>query len=88
MKAEFLSKFYKDLDKLTTAKTKSDVANAIDNVEKSTSIREIKNIKKLSGHKNAYRIKIGDYRIALFYENNIIEFARIAHRKDIYKIFP
>jgi mRNA interferase RelE/StbE len=51
-------------------------------------LSEIKNVKKLKGFSNAYRIRIGDYRIGVTFENNIVKFARVAHRKEIYKIFP
>jgi mRNA interferase RelE/StbE len=88
MKIEFLSRFYKDLDKLNSQKVKEDVGSTIENVANAKTIRDIKNIKKLKNSKFAYRIKIGDYRIGLIYENNIIEFARVVHRKDIYKVFP
>ena len=88
MKIEFLNKFYKDLDKLNLQKVKDDVAFSIENVEQAERIRDIKNIKKLKNSKTAYRIKIGDYRIGLIYENSTIEFARVVHRKDIYKVFP
>ena len=88
MKIEFLARFYKDLDRINSQKVKDDIAEAIENAEKARSVRDIKNIKKLKTSKIAYRIKIGDYRIGLFYENNIVEFARVVHRKDIYKVFP
>ena len=88
MKTEFLKQFHKDLDKITLIKIKNDVVNIIINVELATNISEIKDIKKLSGYKNAYRIKTGNYRIGVFIENNVVEFARFTHRKDIYKIFP
>ncbi|MDP3913923.1 MAG: hypothetical protein Q8R96_09315 [Bacteroidota bacterium] len=58
------------------------------NVEDAVLVREITNLKKLTGYKNAYRIKIGNYRIGVFIENNIVEFARVIHRKDIYRVFP
>lgn len=87
MKAEFLKQFYKDLDKLPTS-TYNDVINTIENVEAATRTSEIKNLKKLTGYKYAYRIKIGNYRIGIFIEKNIVEFARVNHRKDIYNIFP
>ena len=87
MKTEFLKQFYKDLDKLSTS-VKDDVANAIENVEAASRTTEIKNLKKMVGFKYAYRIKIKDYRIGVFIENGIVEFARVNHRKDIYNIFP
>jgi len=34
-------------------------------------IDEIKNIKKLKGEYNAYRIRIGNYRIGVFFEEII-----------------
>lgn len=88
MKTEFLKQFYKDLDKLTLESVKNDVIDTIENVENATKTTEIKNLKKLTGYKYAYRIKIGDYRIGIFIENDIVEFARVVHRKDIYKVFP
>ena len=82
-----MRQFYKDLDKLSES-VKDDVADAIENVEAATKTTEIKNLKKLVGYKYAYRIKIKDYRIGIFIENGVAEFARVNHRKDIYRIFP
>lgn len=88
MKTEFLARFYKDLDKLPSQSVKNDVIDAIKNVEAATKISQISNIKKLGGYSFSYRIRIGSYRIGVFIENDIVEFARVLHRKDIYKAFP
>ena len=88
MKTEFTSRFLKDLDKLNHNSVKKNISEIIEQVEKAGSLPEIKNIKKLKGHLSAYRIRSGDYRIGLFIENDVVEFIRIAHRKDIYNIFP
>jgi len=88
MKTEFTGRFYKDIDKITHANVKSDLLAIIQQVEDAKQLAEIKNIKKLKGHSAAYRIRMGDYRIGIFYEKNVVEFIRIAHRKDIYKVFP
>ena len=48
----------------------------------------IENVKKLQGYENAYRIKIGDYRIGVIFENGDITFCRVMHRKEIYRYFP
>lgn len=88
MKTEFLKQFFKDIDKITLQTTIDDIASSIKNVEDAVSLRDIKNLKKLTGFKNVFRIKVGDYRIGIFIENNIVEFARFVHRKDIYRVFP
>jgi addiction module RelE/StbE family toxin len=88
MQVEFLSKFSKDLDKIKSKKLKDSVHSLIEQFENSESLSKIHNVKKLSGHKNAYRIRLGDYRLGFFVENEIIQLARIKHRKEIYKLFP
>ena len=88
MKAVFLSRFYKDLDNINDQSVKNKIIKIIDNVENADFIMKISGIKKLKGYSNAYRIRNGDYRIGIFVENDIVEFARVIHRKDIYKLFP
>ncbi len=83
-----MSHFFKSIDKLKSTDVKNDVINVIENVEKTMDLSEIKSIQKLSGYKFSYRIRIGDYRVGVFIENDTVEFAVVAHRKDIYKIFP
>jgi mRNA interferase RelE/StbE len=49
---------------------------------------EVPGIKKLKGYDDAFRIRSGDYRIGVFVSEELVEFAKVAYRKDIYKIFP
>ena len=35
-----------------------------------------------------YRIRIGDYRIGIKGEGDVIVLMRVMHRKDIYRVFP
>jgi mRNA interferase RelE/StbE len=88
MKTEFLKQFYKDIDKIELDSVKKDISDSITDVENASKPTEIRGIKKLSGYKYAFRIKIGDYRIGMFIEKGTVEFARVVHRKDIYKVFP
>jgi len=48
----------------------------------------LRNIKKLSEHNFAYRIRFGRYRIGVFIKDNTVEFANFDHRSRSYKIFP
>ena len=88
MKTEFLKQFIRDTGKLTSQNVRDEVIRAIQNVEDSGSTKDIRGLKRLSGYKNAYRIKIGEFRIGVFIEKGNVEFARVIHRKDIYKVFP
>ena len=88
MQIVFLSKFFKDLSKINQPKVLADIEKAIIQIENVKTTIDINQLKKLKGYKSAFRIKVGDYRIGLFIENDVIEFARILHRKDIYNLFP
>ena len=88
MEIVFLAKFNKDLDRIEDTQIKMKIIEIIEEIEFSEKLSDLVNVKKLSGFKNANRIKLGDYRIGFFFEKDTIEFARIIHRKDIYKVFP
>ena len=88
MKVEFLKKFSRDLDGVRTKSVKESVIRIIELMEAVDTLEKIPNIKKLKGHKNAYRVRIGDYRLGFFFENSTILLARFLHRKDIHRIFP
>jgi mRNA interferase RelE/StbE len=44
-------------------------------------------VEKLSGPENAYRIRLGAYRVvySVFRELKLIEVQRVRHRKDVYR---
>ena len=88
MKVEFLKSFSKDLDSIKVKSVKQALINLIALMERVNSLEEIPGIKKLKGHKSAYRVRLGDYRLGFFFENSTILLARFLHRKDIYRIFP
>jgi mRNA interferase RelE/StbE len=88
MHVEFLEAFEKDLDAISSQGIKRKVVKLIERVELSSSLSDISHVKKLSGFKSAYRIRFGDYRIGIFVAGTTIQFARILHRKDIYRVFP
>jgi mRNA interferase RelE/StbE len=88
MKVIFLDKFSKDLDELKDNKARQSIKNAILKVEEAPSLKKITGLKRLIGEKGAYRLRVGDYRIGLYIQGNTVEMARVAHRKDIYDLFP
>ena len=88
MKVEYKKSFLKDLKKLKNKILKKSILKCIEEVESSSNIRQITNLKKLTGYENHFRVKIGDYRIGLKLENDVMYFVVFNHRKDIYRGFP
>lgn len=89
MNLEFDQSFLKSLNKVSDVLILKKIEKTILEIEKAKSLDEIRNLHKLSGFKNYFRIRLGDYRIGLeLVDNNTIRLILIANRKDIYKYFP
>jgi mRNA interferase RelE/StbE len=88
MKIIYERSFLKDIQKISDKNLLDKIDIMIESVKKATEINEIKNIKKLKGHTTAYRMRLGDYRLGFFLENNALIFTRFLHRKEIYRLFP
>lgn len=80
--------FEKDIRKIKDKKLLAKIANTIEQVQTVINSDGIKNIKKLKGSNNYYRIRIGNYRIGISIEGDMVDFIRFLSRKDIYTYFP
>ena len=80
--------FKRHIKKITDKSLKEEIKQAIRSVEEANDMRDIPELKKLKGYKIFYRIKVGDYRIGVTIENNLVTFVVFMPRKDIYKSFP
>jgi len=87
MKIEIRKSFTKDADKLPAA-FKRQLALIITEMEQASQPSQLDNCKKLTGYKNAYRIRMGQYRIGFYFENKTGELIRVLQRKEIYRYFP
>jgi len=88
MQIEITRKFGKQVDRCKDRKIRKNLFLIINNIFKAKNHSEIKNLKKLKGHKNIYRIRMGDYRIGIVLKNDKIVLAAFDHRSEIYKYFP
>lgn len=80
--------FEKDLRKLRDKAQLSTIKLIIEAVEAANTLDEVKNIKKLKGEDGYFRIRLGDYRIGLFLQDDTLRFVRILHRREFYRYFP
>ena len=88
MKILFEKKFLKDVEALQGSELKQRIADVIKAAENAATLHDLPNLKKMKGHKTAYRIRIGEHRLGFFIENHTFIFVRFLHRKDIDSYFP
>ena len=81
--------FLKDLSKLPLDYRERIEKLVFEGIPNYDNLFEVLNVKSMKGHKDYYRIRIGDYRIGCkIEEESKIIFYRVKNRSDIYKLFP
>ncbi len=88
MKVPFTESFLKDVEALGDSAVKKRVRKVIAQAEQAATLKDIRNLKKLKGGDEYYRIRTGDYRLGLVLQKDTITFVRCLHRKDIYRYLP
>ncbi len=88
MKIEYRKKFLKELAKLP-ANIAKDIENFVfEELPYYSSLGEIGKIEKMSGYRNYFKIRFGNYRVGIKKENDCIIIETVKHRREIYKFFP
>jgi mRNA interferase RelE/StbE len=88
-KTEYTKRFLKDLANLP-----EDVQARVEPIVfqelESENPFDLGYLQKMKGYDDKYKIRVGDYRIGLSVdkETQTLICQRVAHRKDIYRIFP
>jgi mRNA interferase RelE/StbE len=88
MIVEFEKSFEKAYNKVQDKILARHILAIIEDVSNANALENIKEIKKLKGYRNFYRIKSGNYRIGISINKKTVTFITFDHRKDIYKKFP
>ncbi|WP_299000817.1 type II toxin-antitoxin system RelE/ParE family toxin [uncultured Tenacibaculum sp.] len=88
MNVIYLESLAKDLKKIKNKKLLKSLSQVFTTLEETDDLFKISSVKKLSGHPDAYRVRIGDYRLGIYYSDNKVTIARFVMRNDIYKLFP
>jgi mRNA interferase RelE/StbE len=88
LKTAFRASFHRDVKRIRDERILAGVRQAILDVEAAAQWSDVAEIRKIRGSANAFRIRVGDYRIGLFIENDMTEFVRVLPRRDVYRRFP
>lgn len=88
MKVTFRQSFARDLKNVKDQAVLDRVRRAIEQVEGASTTQELRDLKKMSGAGNFYRIRVGDYRLGVVAKGGQVEFVRCLPRRDLYRFFP
>jgi Cytotoxic translational repressor of toxin-antitoxin stability system len=89
LQVAFTKTFLKDLAKVFPANRRKQIEHFVfEELQNINSLEEIGSAEKMTGHKNFYKIRFGDYRIGIYKSEHNIELRRVLNRKEIYKYFP
>lgn len=87
MKIVYTQVVTKDVRKIKDQKVITRITKVLDELKQAESLEEISSTKKLAGHPTAHRIRIGNYRLGFYYEDDTVILARFLKRSDIYRVF-
>ncbi|MGM0540021.1 MAG: type II toxin-antitoxin system RelE family toxin [Thermodesulfobacteriota bacterium] len=89
MKLHYTKTFSKDLDGIAhDQKLKNRLLQVLEEIRRSGSLADMKNVRKIQGYEEYFRLRVGDYRLGMKKTKEGVEMLRLLHRKDIYKKFP
>lgn len=88
MNIRYEATFAKDLKRIRNKQLLRRIQSVIEELKSATDFEQVRNSRKLVGYDSYYRIRIGDYRIGVEVEGEIVYLVRFLHRKDIYSKFP
>ena len=88
MKVQYRQTFLKDLKQLKSSESYQRIYElAFTTLENINSLDEILDIKAMKGYPNRYRIRIGNYRLGIEVNGDLIEVMRVLHRREFYSYF-
>ena len=88
MKTAFRESFDADLAAITDVALLKRIKSVIEQVEVARTFSQVANLKRLQARGKYYRIRIGDHRLGLVFEQGAVTFVRCLNRKEIYRYFP
>ena len=88
-KVEYTKQFLKELVSLPK-KTQSRIESIVFDELESENPFELGYLNKMKGYQDKYKVRVGDYRVGITIDKKqqTIICQRVAHRREIYKIFP
>lgn len=87
MRVSFRSSFARDLGRIKDRSILRRIRGVIEEVERVQSLREITGVRKISGTRDLFRMRVGLYRVGVVVTDDGVDFVRCLHRREIYRYF-
>jgi mRNA-degrading endonuclease RelE of RelBE toxin-antitoxin system len=89
LEVQYRQAFLKDLKQLKSSESYERIYEvAFTTLAAINTLEELSDIKAMKGCSGRYRIRIGDYRIGIEVNGDVIEVMRVLHRREFYRYFP
>ncbi len=89
METQYRQSFLRDMKRLKSQAIYTPIFTlAFTLLPAASSLREIADVKPMTGYPNRYRIRIGNYRIGIELQGHTVEMMRVLHRREFYRYFP
>ena len=88
MTIKFHKKFLKDLASIPSTDRIPIEQFVFVEIQKYDTIYTAKRFEQMKGYNAYFKIRFGNYRAGVKYENDTLTFERVLHRKEIYRFFP
>ena len=88
MKLEPNSAFNGDMKRIRSSQVRRRVASKIEELEAASSLAEVSGVIRMTGWERHYRIRVGDYRIGIEMDGDVVVLHRVTHRREFYRHFP
>jgi mRNA-degrading endonuclease RelE of RelBE toxin-antitoxin system len=89
LEVQYREAFLKDIKQLKSSTLYQRIYElAFTTLPEISTLQEIPNIKAMRGYTGRYRIRIGDYRVGIEVNGDVIEVMRVLHRREFYRYFP
>lgn len=88
MEIVYKKRFLKELAHLPNVYSKAIEEFVFETLPISNSLSEIGKIEKMTGYKDCFKIRFGDYRVGIKKDKKTVIIETVKHRREIYKYFP
>ena len=88
MEIRYGAGFNRDLARIRNPDLNQRIGRTIEELKAASTINDVRGVRRMTGAEHYYRIRIGDYRLGVSVEGDVVTLLRFAHRREIYRVFP